>query len=131
MKTVGDLARRLDLRWCPGECGLSSTRHRRGFIFCSVIHYGDRRLTVQTARTLLMLAARNDREQDGGYLNSEMYDWWYRWHDSVAAYRMAQSVGIRLPARVFDRERAECLRLAERRGVRLSRYRRVQQWATR
>ena len=129
MRTTGELAARFGLRVCGGGCGISAARHRRGIIFCQVIHYADRRLTVQTARNLLLLAARNDREADAGYLNIPLYDWFYEWSDSVAAWRMARSVGIRLPARAFDRQRAECRRLAAMRGVKLSRYRKVQQWA--
>ena len=131
MRTIGDLAARLDLVWCSGGCGLSENRHRKGVVFLNVIHLSDRRLTVQTARTLLLLAAQNAREQDGGYLNNlDLYGFLYEWTDSVAAYRMGCSVGIRLPARVFDAKRAECRRLAAMRGVKLSRYRAAFQWAT-
>ena len=130
MRTIGDLAARLDLVWCSGGCGLSENRHRKGVVFLNVIHLSDRRLTVQTARTLLLLAAQNAREQDGGYLNIDLFDWMYAHLDSVAAYRMGCSVGIRLPARVFDAKRAECRRLAAMRGVKLSRYRAAFQWAT-
>ena len=129
--TIGDLARNLDLVWCGGSCGLSATRHRKGVVLLGVVHYDDRRLTVQTARTLCLLAARNDREQDAGYLNVDLFDFWYAYHDSVVAYRMARSVGIRLPARVFDAKRAECRRLAAMRGVKLSKYRNAFQWAMR
>ena len=129
MRTTGELASRLGLRVCGGGCGISAARHRRGIIFLGVIHYADRRLTVQTARNLLLLAARNDREADAGYLNIPLYDWWYLHHDATVAWRMARSVVIRLPARAFDRQRAACRRLAALRGVRLGRYRKVAQWA--
>ncbi len=129
MRRTRDLSAKLAFPTCEGGCGISDARHRRGVLLCGVIHFADRRLTVQTARSLLLLAARADRESDGGYLNLDVLDWWYVWHDSVAAYRMGQSVGIRLPARVFDAKRAECRRLAAMRGVKLSRYKAVFQWA--
>ena len=131
MRTTRDLSAMLPIAVCEGGCGLSETRHQKGTILLSVVHYADRRLTVQTARTLLVLAAQNAREQDGGYLNNlDLYGFLYEWTDSVAAYRMGCSVGIRLPARVFDAKRAECRRLAAMRGVKLSRYRAAFQWAT-
>ena len=130
MKRTRDLSAKLAVATCEGGCGISDARHRKGFVFLNVVHYADRRLTVQTARNLLLLAARNDRENDGGYLNNlGLYDFLYEWTDSVAAYRMGCSVGIRLPARVFDAKRAECRRLAAMRGVKLSRYRAAAQWA--
>jgi hypothetical protein len=130
MRTTRDLSAKLAFPICEGGCGISEARHRKGVLLAGVIHYADRRLTVQTARNLLLLAARADRESDGGYLNNmDLYDFFYCYADSVAAWRMARSVGIRLPARAFDAKRAECRRLAAMRGVRLSRYRNVAHWA--
>lgn len=131
MKAIGDLARRLDLVWCSGGCGLSASRHRKGVVFLNVIHMSDRRLTVQTARTLLLLAAKAQRLADPGYLNDDsLYDWRYEHLDSVAAWRMARKVNYRLPARVFDANRERCLLMAKRRGVKLSeKYPTVYQWA--
>jgi hypothetical protein len=128
MRATGDLARRLGLTWCGG-CGLSATRHRKGAGAEGVIHYADRRLTVQTARTLLLLAAEAERLADPGYLGLDLFDWWYVYTDSIRAYNMGLSAGIRLPRRAFDSQRAECRRMAARRGVALSSRRRVYQWA--
>jgi hypothetical protein len=123
------MARRLGVTWCGGGCGLSATRHREGCIYLGVIHYRERRFTRRAARTFLMLVARLDRETDDGYLNIELYDWFYLWRDSVSAAQMAKTLGFRLPASVFDQQRNQCILLAARRGVNLTKYRRVYQWA--
>lgn len=127
--TIRQLSATLPVAVCEGGCGLSGSRHRRGCVFLNVVHFADRRLTYQTAARLLLLAARAVRAADPGYLNSELFDFYYAYHDAVWAYRHAESVGIRLPRRAFDRQRAECRRLAARRGVHLSAYRRVWSWA--
>lgn len=129
MHRTRDLAAKLPVAVCEGGCGISDARHRRGLVFLGVVHYADRRLTVQTARALLLLAARAMREADPGYLNLDLYDWLHVYIDSVQAFRMGEAAGIRLPRRVFDRQRAECRRLAAKRGVRLSSRRRVYEWA--
>lgn len=131
MRRTRDLAARMPVAVCEGGCGLSATRHRTGAAFLGVVHYADRRLTVQTARSLLLLAARAEREADPGFLNLDLYDWWYRYGDSIRAYNLGLACGIRLPRRAFDRERAECRRLAAKRGVRLSSRRRVYEWCRR
>lgn len=128
--TIRQLAERLDVPWCGGGCGLSATRHREGCVFLNVVHFAERRFTRRAARNFLLLVARMDRESDDGYLNIDTFDWWYLYKDSVTAQRMAQKAGIRIPARLFDHQREMCRLLAARRGVRLSRYRKVYQWAT-
>ena len=117
MRTTRDLSARLPVAVCEGGCGLSETRHRRGCVFMQVVHYADRRLTVQTARNLLLLAARAEREADPQYLNIDLFDFWYCYADSIRAYNMGLACGVRLPRRAFDRERAECRRLAAKRQV--------------
>jgi hypothetical protein len=129
MRTTRDLSARLHVATCEGLCGLSESRHRKGVVFMNVIHFSDRRLTVQTARNLLLLAARAEREADPQYLNIDVFDWQYRYMDSIRAYSLGLSAGIRLPRRVFDQERAECRRLAAKRGVALSSRRALYQWA--
>jgi hypothetical protein len=129
MRTTRDLSAHLPVATCEGYCGLSESRHRKGVVFLGVVHYADRRLTVQTARNLLLLAARAEREADPQFLNIDLFDFWYRYSDSIRAYNLGLSAGIQLPRRVFDRERAECRRLAARRGVALSSRRNLYQWA--
>lgn len=126
--TIRDMADRLGVPTCTGGCGLSATRHRTGCIFLGVVHFAERRFSRRAAKNYLMLVARRDREMNDGYLNHEVYDWWYVWHDSVTAAVMARLLGFRLPAAIFARERALCRLLADRRGVKLSRYRRVAAW---
>ena len=123
------MAKRLDVPWCGGGCGLSATKHREGRAFLGVIHYAERRFTKRSARNFLLLVALMDRESDQGYLNHEVYDWWYCYHDSVTAAKMALRCGFRLPASVFDQQRERCRLLAAKRGVRLSKYRKVWSWA--
>lgn len=128
--TVDEMAARLDIPWCPGGCGLSESRHRTGTIFLGVVHYSRRRFTKRGAKNLLMLVARRAREMDPEYLNIPLYDWWYVYADSVAASKLAFNLlGIRLPAHLFDRERALCRDLAARRNVRLSKYRKTYEWS--
>ena len=127
--TITEMARRLDTEVCVGGCGLSAGRHRAGCIFLGVIHFAERRFTRRAARNFLLLVARRDREADADYLNHEVYDWFYVWLDSVTAARLALRLGFRLPARLFDPERELCQALAARRGVKLSRYKRVWQWS--
>jgi hypothetical protein len=126
---IEDMAERLDIRWCGGGCGLSETRHREGCIFLGVVHFRERRFTKRAARNFLMLAARMQRESDEGYLNIPLFDWWYCYSDSIAAGRMAMECGFRLPAAVFDEQREMCRLLAAKRGVRLSKYRKVWAWS--
>lgn len=129
MRRTRDLAAHLPVAVCEGGCGIAESRHRRGFVFMGIVHYADRRLTVQTARALLILAARAEREQDPGWLNDPVFDWFHVYADSVRAFRMGEAAGIRLPRRVFAKQRAECRRLAARRGVALSSRKRVYEWA--
>ena len=129
MRTTSDLAARLPVPLCEGGCGISTSRHKKGFVFLHVVHYADRRLTVQTARAILVLAARAEREQDPGWLNDPVFDWFHVYADSVRAFRMGEAAGIRLPHRVFAKQRAECRRLAAKRGVALSSRKRVYEWA--
>lgn len=71
-----------------------------------------------------------DRENDGEYLNRiDLYDWFYVYVDSVNAARMAKQLGFRLPASIFEREREMVRLLAARRGVKLTKYRKVWSWA--
>jgi len=125
------MADRLGVTWCGGGCGLSVTKHQEGAAFLGVIHFAERRFSRRTARNFLMLVAMNDRKSDAGYLNVELFDWWYVYHDSITAMGMAQQLGFRLPAALFDQQRRQCRDLAAKRGVRLSRYRKVYEWATR
>ena len=127
--TLRGLSVTLPVPVCEGGCGLSAARHRRGTVFMGVVHYADRRLTYQTAARLLLLAARAERESDPRYLNIELFDWYYQYADAVRAFRLGEAAGLRLPRRAFTRQRAECRRMAARRGVRLSARRRVWQWA--
>ena len=129
--TISEMARRLDVPVCTGGCGLSATRHRTGMIDpFGAIHYAERRFTKRGAKNLLVLASRHAREMDPEYLNIPLYDWWYVYADSVAASRMAMNLlGFRLPARLFDHDRARCRALAAARNVRLSKYRRVNDWS--
>ena len=128
--TVEEIGVALGVPICTGGCGLSASRHRTGTIFLGVIHFAERRFTKRGAKNLLMLVARRAREMDPGYLNIALYDWWYVYSDSVVAFRLARGdLGIRLPAHLFDRERARCRDLAARRNVRLSKYRRVYEWS--
>ena len=127
--TVSEIARQLDVPVCTGGCGLSVSRHSRGTIDpFGVIHFAERRFTRRGARNLLLLIARRDREADAGYLNVPVFDWWYVYHDSVTAARMARSLGFVIPARLWDLDREWCRLLAARRGVRLGKYRRVYNW---
>lgn len=128
---IQEMADRLGVVICVGGCGLSASRHRAGVIDpFGIIHFAERRFTKRGAKNLLMLVARRAREMDPGYLNIALYDWWYVYSDSVVAFRLARGdLGIRLPAHLFDRERARCRDLAARRNVRLSKYRRVYEWS--
>ena len=128
MRTISEMATRLDVPWCGGGCGLSKTKHREGCLFLGVVHFADRRFTRRAARNLLLLVARMKRESDDQYLNHEVYDWWYLYHDAVTAAKMAMACGVRLPASVFDHDREMCRLLATKRGVKLSRYHRVYEW---
>ena len=76
MRTISEMATRLDVPWCGGGCGLSKTKHREGCLFLGVVHFADRRFTRRAARNLLLLVARMKRESDDQYLNHEVYDWW-------------------------------------------------------
>ena len=117
-------------RVCLGGCGLSATRHRTGTIDpFGTVHFADRRFTRRAAKNLLLLIAQRDREEDPGFLNVELYDWFYLWRDSTTAVRLAANLGFRLPSRLFDGERELCRMLASRRGVKLSKYKRVYQWS--
>lgn len=126
--TISEITARFGV--CTGDCGLSDRRHRLGVIDpFGTAHYANRRFTRRAAKNLLVLIARRNRTSDTGYLNVEVYDWWYVYDDSVTAERMALGLGFRLPARLFDRERAMCRLMADRRGVKLSAYRRVMEWS--
>jgi hypothetical protein len=128
--TFTELANRLEVKWCSGGCGLSTTKHREGCIDpFGVIHFAERRFTRRSARNFLILVARMDRESDPGFLNIDLYDWFYVYLDSVDAARMAKAAGFRLPAPLFDAQRQRCRDLAARRGVKLSKYRKVWNWA--
>lgn len=129
--TVAEMARRLDIAWCGGGCGLSEYRHRRGVMFMGVVHYAERRFTRRGAKALLMLVARMRREADPGYLNIAEWDWWYVWHDATEASRLARTLGFVLPARLFDHERELCRLLAARRYVNLSAYPAAYAWSHR
>ncbi len=129
------MTRRVALRLggpiCMGGCGLSASAHRRGRIFLDVVHFADRRFTKRALRNLLLLIARQRRERDPEFLNDEMYDWYYQYLDSVEAARLARSLGVVLPSRLFDQRRALCRALAARRGVKLSRRKEVYSWLQR
>lgn len=127
--TIEQLARTLDVPWCGGGCGLSATKHREGCAFLGVIHFAERRFTLRGARNFLLLVARMDREADPGFLNVELYDWFYVYLDSVEAARMAKVAGFRLRGSLFRDRRQLCLDLATKRGVKLSKYRKVWSWA--
>lgn len=128
--TITEMGTRLDVSTCTGGCGLSVTRHREGAVFMGIVHFADRRFTRRAAKNYLMLVARRDREADAGYLNNiELYDWFYTYLDAVNATRMAKTLGFRLPAAIFNRERSLCQILAANRGVRLSKYKKVWNWA--
>lgn len=128
--TITEMAARLEVPTCTGGCGLSRTRHRTGCIFMGVVHFAERRFSRRAAKNYLMLVARMDREADGEYLNRiDLYDWFYVYVDSVTAARMAKQLGFRLPASIFEREREMVRLLAARRGVKLSRYKKVYQWS--
>lgn len=131
MKTVSQIAADLDMRVCLGGCGLSATRHREGCIdpFLQV-HFAERRkMTHRAARNLLLLLAKAQRMADPGYLNIDVFDFYYIYSDSVAAARMARDCGFRLPARLFDDRRRICRDLAARRWINLSKYPRVYSWS--
>lgn len=128
--TVTEIAAALDVPVCVGGCGLSISRHRAGVIDpFGIIHFAERRFTKRGAKNLLILVARITREQDPGYLNIPLYDWFYLWSDCTTAAAYAGDLGFRLPAHLFNRERALCRDLAARRNVRLSKYRRVYEWS--
>ena len=128
--TIHDLAVRIGDPICLGECGLSITRHRNGANYLGVTHFADRRFSHRAARNLLLLVARNRREQDPLYLNDYgLYDWAYLALDALAASRIARECGLRLPAKLWDAQRGECQWLAARRGVKLTKYPRVWRWA--
>ena len=128
--TVTEMGERLEVPTCTGGCGLSATRHRTGCVFLNVVHFAERRFSKRAAKNYLLLVARMDREADGEYLNNiDLYDWFYCYIDSVNAARMAKQLGFRLPASIFARERAMVRLLANRRGVKLTKYRKVYQWS--
>ena len=127
--TVEEIGVALGVPICTGGCGLSASRHRTGTIFLGVIHFAERRFTKRGAKNLLILASRRAREMDPGYLNIPLYDWFYLWSDCTVAAAYASDLGFRLPAHLFDHERALCRALAARRNVRLSKYRRVYEWS--
>lgn len=127
---VGEVSRLLDIDICVGGCGLSVTRHREGCIDpFGTVHFAERRRTKRALRNLLLLVARRDREADAEYLNVEVFDFFYQYSDSIAANRMALQMGIRLPAALFNHQREMCRLLAARRGVKLTRYRKVYEWS--
>lgn len=131
MMTYDQAAKRLEVPWCDGGCGLSITRHKTGCIDpFGVIHFTNRKPTKRGYARFLTLVARMDREADGEYLNRiDLYDWFYCYIDSVNAARMAKQLGFRLPASIFEREREMVRLLAAHRGVKLTKYRKVWSWA--
>ena len=127
---IAEMGRHLDIPTCTGGCGLSATRHREGCVFLNVVHFAERRFTRRAARNYLLLAAKQQRIIDEGYLNDiDLYDWMYVALDSMQAARFARELGFRIPSHLFDRQREMCRLLAARRGVKLSRYRNVQEWS--
>ena len=131
--SIREMADRLGVRWCGGGCGLSEWRHRGGAIDpFGVLHFSERRFTKRAARNFLVLAAKQRRLADPGYLNVPMYDWWYVWSDSRVAAKMARELGFVIPARLWDEQKEECRMLAMRRGIRLHRdYPAVWAWCRR
>jgi hypothetical protein len=128
---IAHMAEALMAPTCTGGCGLSKTRHREGCIFMGVIHFAERRFSRRTAKNYLMLVARLWREGDPDFLNDDdLYDWLYIYLDSTEAARLAVTLGFRIPGHLFNPERRLCALLAQRRGVKLSRRRKVYQWAT-
>lgn len=116
---------------CWGGCGLSERRHERGVLFLGIVHFADRRFTRRGARNLLMLLARREREADPGFLNDPIFDFLYPALDALRAQELALEAGFRLPARLFDRERAKARSLAARRSAAISRYPRLRSWLRR
>ena len=129
--TVEEIAARIGEPVCTGGCGLSARRHRDGIIDpFGIVHFGERKFSRRSLRNLLLLVARARREADPEYLNIDLYDWLYLYLDSVTAANLARTLGVVIPARLWDDRRALCLNLARQRGVRLGaiRNRRVYQW---
>lgn len=128
-QSTAELAARLDINVCGGNCGLSHYHHRYGTIDCfGGLHFAPRRFTRRAARNLLLLIARAQREADPGYLNISLFDWQYLYLDSIAAQNLALRAGFRLPTRLFDAQRGRCRGLMARRNVAPNRYPRVREW---
>lgn len=122
---------------CMGGCGLSATQHWKGVLDpFGGIHFADRRFTRRALRNMLILVARRDRESnamlnegDIGYLNLPQFEFFYLWHDEVAASRMAMDLGVRLPAKLSRLSRLRCLSLARKQKVKLSKRSALYAWA--
>ena len=115
--------------WNGHACPVSARRHERGMLDgMGLVHFADRQFTRRGAKRLLILVARRTREKDPGFLNNEMYDWYYVYKDAVEAQKLALEHGFRLPAHIFEKERGLAKTLASRRHVSLRRYPRFKSW---
>ena len=132
--TFADTALYLGIKQiCFGGCGLSATRHRVGVIDpFNVIHFAERRMTKAGLRRFLLLAARRNRLNDPGYLNSPRYDHLYIYLDSRAADDLAGRLGVRFPIHLSRNDRLATLTAARKAGVPLSvAHPAIYQWAQR
>jgi len=127
--TYRQMAKALYVPFCAGECGIVTRSHEQGFVFLDVVHWAERRFTRRGAKNFLMLVARRRRLLDPEFLNIPEYDWIYEHLDSTMAQRMAHGLGFRIPAHLFDMERNRCARLAQKRGVKLSKYPAIYAWS--
>jgi hypothetical protein len=119
MRTYRQMAASMMVPMCAGSCGITTRSHEQGFVFLDILHWRERKFTRRGGKNFLMLIAKWQRLLNPEYLNDPEHDWYYEWSDSVAAQSMAGDLGFRIPAHLFDHERARCLLLARKRGVKL------------
>ncbi len=127
--TYAEMAERVNVPYCPGDCGITDRSHDEGFIFLNVVHFRERRFTRRGAKNFLTLVARRRRLLDPEFLNIVRFDWMYLYNDAVMAQKMARDLGFRIPAHLFDQEREQCRLLARRRKIHLSTYPAIWSWA--
>jgi hypothetical protein len=127
--TYREMAAALKVPFCDGGCGLVDSAHQRGVFFIGVLHWRERRFTRRGAKNFLSLIAYDRRLHDPEFLNIPEFDWLYLYNDAVVTQGLAMSFGFRIPARLFAEEREKCRRLAFKRGVKLSTYPSVYEWA--